>query len=169
MISEKMQKAINAQIQKEFNSSFLYLAMAAWAEEQNLPGFGHWLRLQAQEENNHAMKFFEFMLDRGGHVKLYGLEEQPDKWESLEAAFEDVLAHEQMISRSINDLYKLAVEENDYPAQVLLQWFITEQVEEEKSAEEVLINIRRAGESQAAIFMLDQMLGQRVPEAPAAE
>ncbi len=167
MISEKIQQAFNQQIQKEFNSEFLYLAMAAWAEEQNLPGFGHWLRLQAEEEHMHAMKFFDFILDRGGHVKIEGMEAQPDSWDSLEDAFTAVLAHEQMISASINDLYKLALAEGDYPAQVLLQWFITEQVEEEKSAEEVLINIRRAGESQAALYMLDQTLGQR--PAPAAE
>ena len=162
MLNPKIEKAFNEQIQKEFNSSFLYLAMAAWAEEQNLPGFGHWLRLQADEERLHAMKFFDFILDRGGHVQLLGMETQPESWDSLEAAFEAVLAHEQMISRSINDLYKLALEEGDYPAQVLLQWFITEQVEEEKSAEEVLINVRRAGDSQAALYMLDQTLGQRM-------
>lgn len=165
MLSEKMQKAINEQIQKEFNSSFLYLAMAAWFEEQNLPGFGHWLRLQAEEEHLHAMKFFDFLVSRGGHVQLHGLDDQPDSWESPVKAFEEVLAHEQMITASINDLYELAREERDYPAQVLLQWFITEQVEEEQNAEEVLVNLKRAGESQAALYMLDQTLGQRAPGA----
>lgn len=168
MLSEKMQKAFNEQIQKEFNSAFLYLAMAAWFEEQNLPGFGHWLRLQADEEQVHAMKFFDFLLERGGHVKIYALDDQPDHWDSVVAAFEDVLAHEQMITASINDLYELALAERDYPAQVLLQWFITEQVEEEQNAEEILINLKRAGDSHPALFMLDQHLAGRTaaPDEP---
>lgn len=161
MISKTLQKAINDQIQKEFYSSYLYLSMAAYAESENLPGFAHWLRLQQQEEHAHAMKFYKYLNERGGRVELQAIEQPPTEFPSPTKMFEEVLEHERFITASINKLYKKALEENDYAAQVMLQWFIEEQVEEEATASEILETLKMAGEKGQALLMLDRQLARR--------
>lgn len=158
MLSKKVQEALNNQIQKEFASSYLYLAMAAYCETQNLPGMAHWLKVQAEEEHGHAMKIFEFVNDRGGTVVLQAIEQPPAQFGTPVEVFEAVLKHEQKITASINDLYALAVKENDYATQVMLQWFISEQVEEEKQASDILALLKMAGEH---VVVLDHRLGKR--------
>ncbi|MCS6844194.1 MAG: ferritin [Caldilineales bacterium] len=161
MLSNTLQQALNDQIRKEFHSSYIYLSMAAYFEAENLPGMAHWMRLQADEEREHAMKIYDFVLDRGGRVTLQAIEAPPTDFASPLAVFETAYAHEQKVTQSIHDLYALAVKEGDYPTQVMLQWFVDEQVEEEKSAGLVVAQLRRVGDSPAALLMLDQQLGQR--------
>ncbi|ARM30413.1 ferritin [Prosthecochloris sp. HL-130-GSB] len=161
MLSKTLQKALNEQIQKEFYSSYLYLSMAAYAESKNLPGFAHWLKMQQQEEHGHAMKFYKYVNERGGRVELLALEQPPADFASPTAMFEEVLKHEQYITSSINKLYEKALKENDYATQVMLQWFIEEQVEEEASASEILETLKMAGEKGQALLMLDRQLARR--------
>lgn len=164
MISKSMQEAVNDQINKEFYSSYLYLSMAAYFEDKNLPGFAHWLRHQADEEREHGMKFYEHLLDRGGRVSLAAIEAPPSDWKSILEAFKEVRAHEAKVTASINTLYELALKEKDYPAQVFLHWFIEEQVEEEKNAAEVVSLLERVEAHDSAVLMLDHRLGKRSGE-----
>jgi ferritin len=161
MISKAMQDAINEQINKEQFSSYLYLAMAAYFEEKNLPGFAKWMHVQADEEHQHAMKLYDHLVDRGGRVTLKAIAAPEGDWASPQAAFEAVLAHEQKVTKSIHDLYEVALKEKDYPAQSMLHWFIDEQVEEEKNATEVLENLKRIEAHDSAVLMLDHRLGKR--------
>jgi len=161
MISKTMQDAINKQINKELFSSYLYLSMVAYFEDNDLPGVAHWLRLQSNEEIEHGMKFFNFLVERGGTVKLGALEEPKAEWTSSMNAFEEVLKHEQFITASINTLYELALAEKDYPTQVLLQWFINEQVEEEANANEIISKLKMIENKGTAVLMLDKELGKR--------
>src|SRR5512141_504708 len=138
MISDAMQKAINEQINKELYSSYLYLSMAAYFESRNLPGFAKWMYVQADEERGHGMKLFEHLVDRGGRVTLAPIAGPQAEWKTSLEVFKQVQSHEAAVTASINALYEMALTEKDYPAQVLLQWFITEQVEEEKNAAEIV-------------------------------
>jgi ferritin len=164
MISPTMQAALNAQIAKEFASSYLYLSMAAYFEASNLPGFGNWLRVQAEEERQHAMKFYNHLLDRGGKVQLAALPAPAVEWQSAMQAVEEVLKHEEYITASIYSLYETALAEKDYPTQVMLHWFIEEQVEEEKNAADILDNMKRIEAHETAILMLDHRLAKREAE-----
>ena len=164
-----MQDAINDQIQAEFESAYLYLALAARMEQHNLKGFAHWLRLQWQEETQHALKFYDFLLQRDVAVELKALPEPTHSADSPLEIFELVLAHEQYITGRINDLYTLAVEERDYASQTLLQWFITEQLEEEEAVRDIIDDLRLVGDAGASLFLLDRELGQRQPEAEGGE
>ncbi len=161
MISKTMQDALNDQIQKEYYSSYLYLAMSAYCEAQNLPGMAKWMRLQSQEEHTHAMKLFEHMVDRGGRVRLGAIQQPAEEYQSPLRLFEQVYTHEQHVTASIHQLYALAGKENDYPAQVALQWFVTEQVEEEKNALAVVEQLKAVGESKTSLMLLDRHLGKR--------
>lgn len=161
MITQPIQDALNDQINKELFSSYLYLSMAAYFEDRNLPGFAHWLRTQADEERGHGMKFYDHLVERGGKVVLQAIEAPKTEWKSSLEVFEEVAEHEAKVTASINALYELALKEKDYPAQVLLQWFITEQVEEEKNAAEVLANLKLIEERGTAVLMLDHRLGKR--------
>ncbi|RME88901.1 MAG: ferritin [Anaerolineae bacterium] len=167
MLSKTLEKALNDQIQRELASAYLYLSMVAYFEEQNLPGFARWMRVQFHEEQFHAFKIFDFVLERGGTVTLQAIEAPPSDFQSPVDVFERTLAHEQKVTAYINDLYALAVKENDYASQVFLQWFIDEQVEEEKNAADILANLRMIEGSPQALFMLDRELGTRTlpPEA----
>ena len=164
-IGKAMQDAINEQINKEFYSSYLYLSMAAYFEDKNLMGFGHWMRLQADEERGHAMKFYNYILDRGGHVKLKAIDAPETEWKSNLVVAEQVAEHEANVTASIHALYELAQKEKDYAAQVLLQWFITEQVEEEKNAAELVAKLRLIEERGTAVLMLDHRLSKRKGES----
>ncbi|HLF73009.1 MAG TPA: ferritin [Anaerolineales bacterium] len=161
MIGQTMQDAINEQINREFFSSYLYLSMAAYFEERNLPGFAHWMRLQADEEREHGMKLYEYLLERGGKVMLRAIDAPTTEWESSLAVFEEVAGHEAKVTASIHELYELALAEKDYPAQVLLHWFISEQVEEENNAAEILSNLKLVEKRGTAVLMLDHRLAKR--------
>ena len=161
MSTEKVLKEMNDQIQRELDSAYIYLSMAAYFDGLNMPGFAHWMKKQFEEEQEHAMKFYDFIYDRGGEVKLQPLTQPPVEFDSPLAAFEITLAHEKKITGHINDLYALAVAEKDYASQVLLQWFIEEQVEEEKNAGDILDLLKKASGHFQALHMLDRELGQR--------
>ena len=164
MINKTMQDAMNEQINKEMFSSYLYLSMAAYFEGKNLPGFANWMRLQADEEREHAMKFYDFILERGGRVELKAIETPKSEWGSNLEVVEEVAAHEALVTASINSLYELALKEKDYPAQIMLQWFITEQVEEESSAAEGLASLKMIEARETAVLQLDHKLAKRTAE-----
>lgn len=165
MLKKKLQDALNEQLNQEFFSAYLYLSMAAYSESVNLPGFAHWMRHQYDEEVAHAMKFYEFIHDRGGQVVLKAIEQPQTKFKGPLDLFEQTLKHERHISERIRKLYALAEKENDYESKVFLQWFITEQVEEEKTADDIIQTIKRAGEDGHALLMIDRELGSREPES----
>jgi ferritin len=156
-----MQDAINEQVRDELYSAYLYLSMAAYFEATSLPGFAAWMRAQSQEEVTHAMKFFDFVNERGGRVELHAIEQPPVEFESPRDVFEATYEHEQKVTGLIHDLYKLALEENDYAAQVMLHWFIDEQVEEEDGVSQILDTLKRIGDKDQGLIMLDRELGQR--------
>ena len=164
MIGKAMQDAMNEQINREMFSSYLYLSMAAYFEGKNLPGFAHWMRRQADEERGHAMKFYNFILESGGRVAFKAIAAPKAEWGSNLEAFQEAAGHEAQISASINALYDLAMKEKDYPAQVMLQWFITEQVEEEKNAAEIVAQLKMIEARDTAVLMLDHRLAKRSGE-----
>jgi ferritin len=166
--SKKLQKAMNDQVRLEFESAYAYLSMAAWMEHANYPGFASWLRQQAREEAIHAMKIFDHLIDRGCRVVLQPVAGPRADFTSPLEVFEQAKRHEQSVTKSIDALYGLASTDRDYASQVFLEWFITEQVEEEKNSSQVLESLRRVGENQAALVMLDRELGQRAPEGSGA-
>jgi len=161
MLSETIQEALNEQIKHELFSSYLYLSMSAYFEATSLPGFAHWTRPQAQGELEHAMKFFDYVNDRGGRVILHMIEQPPAEWGSPLEVFEAILAHEQKVTALINKLYQLALQENDYAAQVMLHWFIDEQVEEEKNAGQVVDQLKMLEDRQSALINIDHNIGKR--------
>lgn len=169
MLSTKMQAAFNEQIKNELNSAYIYLGMAAYFENQSLPGFAHWMRIQTQEELFHASKFFDFVYERDGEVDLFALDQPSVTYDSPLAAFQAAYQHEQFISGTINDLYALAMEEKDFGSRPLLHWFIEEQVEEEASAKEIIDQLRLVSDSKMGLYMLDKQLGARTFTPPAAE
>jgi ferritin len=161
MLSKNLQELMNQQIKNELYSAYLYLSMAAHFEAHNLGGFAHWMKKQSSEENSHAMKFYEFIFDRGGEVTLLALEQPPAKFESPLGIFKMAYEHEQKITGNINALYDAARKENDYPSQEMLNWFVKEQVEEEKSAFNIIEKLKLIGEHGTALYMLDKELGAR--------
>lgn len=167
MISENMQKALNGQMNRELYSSYLYLSMSAYFSSINLGGSANWMRVQAQEELIHTMKFYDYLNERGGRVILGDVEAPPSEWESPLAAFQYAYEHEQKVTGLINDLVNLAIEERDHATNSFLQWFVTEQVEEEASASDVVQKLKLAGDAGSGLFMIDQELGQRVFTPPA--
>ena len=167
-MSPKIKAAINDQIRAEFESAYLYLAMSAWMDARNLKGFAHWLHLQWQEETQHALKFYNFLLQRDGGVELHALAKPEIDASTPLEIFESVLEHEQYITGRINDLYSLAVEERDYAFQTLLHWFIDEQLEEEEAVRSIIDDLRLIGDAGSSLFLLDRELGQRTPEAEEA-
>jgi ferritin len=169
MIKKKIQDAFNRQINEEIFSSYLYLSMSAYLESENLKGFASWMRVQAQEEMVHAMKFYDFISGRGGRVLLDGLKAPETSWASPQAAFEAAHKHEQHITGRINDLVALAMKENDHASHVFLQWFVTEQVEEEASADEIVQKLKMIGKAPNALYMLDKEMGGRTFTLPTAK
>jgi ferritin len=161
MLSKTLHDAINTQIKHELNSAYLYLSMSAHCETLNLPGCARWLRIQWQEEVAHAMKLFDLIGSRGGKVTLQALDQPPAEFKSVRDIFERVLVHEQKVTTWINQLYALAVKENDYAAQADLQWFVKEQVEEEQTTTTIVAQLEMIGDSGTALMMLDRHLGTR--------
>jgi ferritin len=161
MISQKLVDDINLQIMHEFYSAYLYLSMSAYAEAGNLHGFARWLSVQASEEQGHALKFVGFLQDRGATVVLKAIEQPPIEFGSPKILFEAVLDHERKVTALINALYEQALADKDYASQVFLQWYINEQVEEEKNAGQILSELKMIGESTNGLFMVDKQLGKR--------
>lgn len=161
MLKPALQDALNAQVKNEFYSANVYLAMVAWFEDQGLPGFAAWMRAQYAEELAHGMKIFDFILDRDGKVEIGAIEAPPLEYDSPIAAFEAAHEQEKSVSKMIDDLYELATQEGDHATKVMLQWFITEQVEEEASTKQAVDKLRLAGNDSGALFMLDQQFGSR--------
>lgn len=161
MISPKMLKALNAHLNEEFYSSYLYLSMAAYFEARNLKGFANWMRLQSEEEQMHGMKFFDFILQKGGKVSLAQINTPKLGWKSIFEVFSDTLKHEQKISGLINKLVEVAMTEKDFATNTFLQWFVTEQVEEEANVEEIIQKIEMIGDNKSGLYMLDNELGAR--------
>jgi ferritin len=167
MMKKKMEEALNKQVNAELYSSYLYLSMAAYFESINLKGFSNWMTVQAQEELVHAMKFYRYLIERGGRVSLTTIEGPETEWKSALDAFEHVSRHEQKVTDLINKLVDLALKESDHATNSFLQWFVDEQVEEESSAGAVVQKLRLAGESPGGLFMLDNEFGQRIFTPPA--
>ena len=161
MLSEKLQNAINEQIKNELYSAYLYLAMSAHFEAGSLPGFAKWTRIQAKEETEHAMKFFDFVNDRGGHVELKAIDAPPMTFGEPLEVYKEILAHERKVTAMIYKLYEVALVEKDYPAQILLQWYINEQVEEEKNAGLVVDQLQMAEDRRGTLVNLDHQIGKR--------
>lgn len=164
MLSEKLQAAINAQIQHELYSAYLYLAMSAHFEANNLAGFAKWTRMQAEEEQEHAMKFFDFINDRGGRVKLEAIAQPPFEFGTPLEVFEQIYAHEQKVTSLIHKLYETALAEKDYPAQVMLHWFIDEQVEEEKNSSDIVAQLKMVEQHMGNIMYIDRHVGKRAED-----
>lgn len=166
MLGDKMLKALNDQITKEFQSAYLYLSMSAYFEAENLPGFATWMRIQAQEESCHALILFNHVCERGGRVALGAMDAPAATFESAREAFEKTLAHEQFITDSINNLMDLAIKESDHATRAMLQWFVTEQVEEEANAGQILGRLKLMNGGGNRLFMLDRELGARAFAVP---
>ena len=161
MIGKKMNDALNNQINEELFSSYLYLSMSAWLFNEGWNGMGMWMLAQAKEENEHAMKIFRHIVDRGGKTEFKAIKQPQIDWESPLAVFKDAQKHEEHITDCINKLVKLSDEESDYPAHIMLHWFVEEQVEEESSVGDVVQLLERIGGHGNGLVMLDQKLGQR--------
>ncbi len=161
MISKKLETAFNKQINEEIFSAYLYLSMAAYFHSLNLDGFAAWMKMQAQEEMSHAMKLFNFLNELGGCISLFALKEPEKNWKSPLAAFTAVSRHEQYITGCIDGLYHLAGSEKNTPAQIMLQWFIKEQVEEEATAAKIVFRLNQLKDNVNGLWMLDRELGAR--------
>ena len=162
MLSKKMEKELNSQLNAELYSAYLYLSMSAHFESTNLKGFASWMRVQALEERDHAMKFFDFIHERGGKVLMQPIDGPPTSWKSFLNVFQETYKHEQLVTKLINKLVDLAAKEKDHATNNFLQWFVTEQVEEEASADETVQQLKLVGSQGHGIFMIDRELGQRV-------
>ncbi len=163
-MNETVQEALNDQIRNELYAAYLYLSMAGWFESRNLPGFAHWMRIQREEEVGHAMRLFDYVHERGGRARLKALDEPPAEFDSPLDVMEHALEHERGVTSRIHELYETAMHEKDYPTQTILQWFVTEQVEEEATATRLVEQLRLAGNDGAAILLLDRELGGRTGE-----
>jgi ferritin len=156
-----IQQLINNQIAYEQDSSRLYLAMSSWCERKGFRGFAHWLRVQSVEENNHAMKLITFLLDRGGTLELAQLRSPAREYKSLTDVFEQALEHELSITAHISTMFELARQEKDYATEIALQWYVTEQVEEEANFGHVLEQLRSIGEKSSGVWYMDSKMGKR--------
>jgi ferritin len=162
MISQKIQKALNEQLNAEFYSSYFYLSMSAYFESKDLQGFAQWFRLQADEEYAHAIKIFDYVYQIGGEVKLMKIDGPKTNWDSFLEVFQDTFEHEQKVTKSINDLLELSYAEKDHATVNFLQWFVSEQVEEEATAMQNVKKMEMIGDDKAGLFMIDKELGGRV-------
>jgi len=170
MLSPKLTDALNQQINEEYYSSYLYLAMAAYFEDKNLDGCAHWMRMQALEEWDHGMKIFDYMIERGGRVELRAVAAPDKEWDSPTHAFEASLEHEQYMTKNINALADLAIQEKDHATNNILQWYVTEQVEEEAQVEDILKKLELMGNTGTGLFMMDrELLARQAPGSTTAE
>lgn len=160
-LSKPIQDAINEQINFEFSSAYLYLSMSAHFEVEGLPGFANWMRVQYKEETEHAMRFYKYMFDRSGVVTLKAILQPQTKFKTPLDIFTQVLGHEQKVTAAIHKIYDLAAREKDYPTQTALEWFINEQVEEEKNATEIISLLEMIGNNPVNLLLADRQLGAR--------
>lgn len=161
MLSKSVETALNRQVNREMYSAYLYLAMSAYFETANMKGFAKWMRIQAKEEQAHAMKIYDYVIARGGTIALEAIEAPRAKWTSAGKVFEETCAHEQKVTGMINNLVDLAIKEKDHATFEMLQWFVKEQVEEEQNANEILSQINAVGDVAGHLFWLDHQLGKR--------
>ena len=161
-INKKIEKNFNDQMTREFYSSYLYLAMAGYFEATGLKGFANWMRIQAEEERFHSMKFYDYIISRGGRVELDTIAKPPKDWKSPQDAFQETLKHEESVTAHVNDLVNIALEEKDHAAHSFLKFFVDEQVEEEDNVHEILAKLKLVKDSAGGLFMLDAELGKRV-------
>ena len=161
MLSNGILKALNEQIQVEMNSAYLYLSMAAYFEDENLPGFAQWMRIQFSEEQSHGLRLFDYLSARGGRIALGSLEKPPENHASPTAVFEAVLKHEQYVTGTIDRLYEMALNEKDHATQTQMHWFINEQVEEEKTAHDILEQLKAFEGHRYLLLEMDRHMGQR--------
>ena len=168
MISEKITSALNEQLKWEMYSANLYLAMSAYFSDVGLPGFANWMRIQYREETDHALKFYDFVLSRGGAAKLSTIDEPPSQWANALDAFKMAAAHEAEVTRRINELVHLAKDEHDFATDIFLQWFVTEQIEEEESVKNIIDRLKLVNGEGQGLLMLDAEAGSRVYTPPAS-
>lgn len=166
-MNEKIQDAFNEQLNAELYSSYLYLSMANYFAAENLDGMAAWMRIQTDEERIHAMKFLDQINERGGRVVLKQIDEPKFEWASPLEAFEEAYSHEQFITSKINALVDLANAESDHAANAFLQWFVSEQIEEEATALTTVEKLKKVGDNPVGLFMMDEQLSQRPAAAPA--
>lgn len=164
MLSKKLQDGLNGQINGELASAYIYLSMAAWFESENLPGSAAWMRKQAKEETGHAMKIFDFIADCDGRVTLAAVAQPPARYKDAEDVWTQALGNERKVTASIHRLYEMAAQEKDYAAQAMLQWFVTEQVEEEKTVRGILEQVQMVKPASSAMFFVDRHLGKDAAE-----
>jgi len=169
MLSKKMTDALNAQINKEMYSAYLYMAMSAYSDFQGLRGFAQWFSVQYEEEMSHAMRIYHYIQEQGAQVVLRAIEEPPKSFGKPLEMFEKTLEHEKYITKSINALVDLAIAEKDHATQIFLQWFVTEQVEEEANDNEIIDRLKMVGDQGNGLFMIDRELGVRKSEKEAEE
>ena len=167
-LDNTLQDAVNRHINAEIYSSYLYLSMSTFCESIDLPGFAHWMRVQSQEEYTHAMKLVSYLEDRDGRVTLLPIDQPPVEFDSVDDVMRQTLAHEQHVSQLINRLYGVAVDVGDYASQIMLQWFITEQVEEEKTARDAIAALDMVRGRTDALLLLDREMGARPAASPIA-
>ena len=166
MLSKKLLDALNEQINKEMYSAYLYMSMSAHCTNIGLPGFANWFMVQYKEEMEHAMKIFDYINDQSGRVKLKTIEEPQSTFKDAMDMFQKTLEHEQFITKSINELVDLAFKERDHATQIFLQWFVTEQIEEEGNDNDIIAKLKLAGDKGNGLFMIDKELGARVYVSP---
>jgi ferritin len=166
MISEKMQMELNEQVNKEFYSAYMYLGMSAYCNTLGLTGFAHWMRMQYEEESMHVTKMYDYILGQGGAIHLKAIEEPPQEYGTPMEIFKLTLEHEQFITSMIHKLMDLAVTEKDYATQTFLQWYVTEQVEEEANVHDILAPLKMVGDDKGGLMMIDQQLAKRLKPAP---
>lgn len=166
MLSEKMTDALNDQLNKEIYSAYLYMSMSAYSSYSGLKGFANWFMVQYQEEMAHAMKIYNYIDSQGRHVQLMAIKQPPTEFESPLDMFEKTLKHEQFVTKSINDLVDLAISEKDHATNIFLQWFVTEQIEEESNDNEIISRLRIVGDDGNGLLMVDKELSARVYTAP---
>lgn len=161
MLVKRMEEALNGQINKELYSGYLYLAMSGHCSERGIPGAAHWFMSQGQEEMTHAMKMYDYVLQKGGSVTLLPIDAPPAEFGSLLEIYQVVLEHEEGVTASVNDLMEIALEERDHATRIFLEWFVSEQVEEEANVREIIDQLKMAGEHNASLMMIDKELAQR--------
>ena len=161
MLNKKIEEALNAQINAEMWSAYLYLSMAAHCHANGNPGMGNWFEVQFQEEQDHAKILFNYIIQRGGHVELKAIDAVPTEWKSPLDVFESTLAHEHKVTELINNLFALTTAENDYATQSMLKWFVDEQVEEEENAQNIIDNLKMIKDNGYGLYMLDKELAAR--------
>ncbi len=162
MLSEKMRDALNTQINREIYSAYLYLSMSAYSTYIGLKGFANWFMVQYNEEMSHAMKLYDYVNNQGGQVKLMAIDEPPTAFESVLDMFEKTLTHEKKVTAYINELVDIAIEEHDHATGIFLQWFVTEQIEEEGNDNDIIARLKLIGEDGNGLLMLDKELAARV-------